>query len=143
MINLNELKVGDYVMVEFEGGMRRGEVRRLNKDEKQVCVETEVQDFWYEPIHLFPLPLNDEQLLLLNFTKDEMANGTVKYKKGSFRLVIPAKDNFSTVEIWYREDKRHNPNIHYIHELQNQHLDMTKVHLTDEAVVPYNAGADI
>jgi len=135
MIKFNELQVGDYVIAEYEGSMREGEVMDLNNDEKQVCIQTEVQDFWYEPKHVFPILLNDEQLLRLNFTKEEMPDGSVKYKKGSFRLVIAAKDDFSNIEMWYREDRRHNPNVHYIHELQNHYLQMTKVHLTREIMV--------
>lgn len=134
MIKFSDLKVGDYVMVDFEGGMRRGEIRNLNKDEKQVCVETEVQDFWYEPAHVYPIPLNDEELLRLNFAKEANGTGSVKYKKGAFRLEIPEADNFSKIVIWYREDVRRNPDVHYVHELQNHYLQMTKVHLTDEVI---------
>src|SRR3954447_5729607 len=92
MIKFSELKVGDYVMVDFEGKMWYGEVTDLNRDEKQVCVETEVQEFWYEPEHVYPIPLNDEQLRRLNFTSEENGDGSIKYKKGAFRLVIPEKD---------------------------------------------------
>lgn len=134
MVKFNELQIGNYVMVEYDGKLRNGEVMRLNKDEKQVCVETEVQDFWYEPAKIFPIPLNDEQLMLLNFIKEAGDDGSVKYKKGSFRLVVPEKDNFATLEMWYREDRRRNPNVHFIHELQNHYLQMTKVHLTDEVI---------
>ena len=134
MVKFSELKVGDYVMVDFEGKMWRGEVRNLNRDEKQVCVETEVQDFWYEPEHIYPIPLNDEELMRLNFTKERQEDGSIKYKKGAFRLEIPEQDNFSKITIWYREDIRRHPNVHYIHELQNNYLQMTKVHLTDAVI---------
>jgi hypothetical protein len=133
MIKFSDLKVGDYVMVDFDGKMWNGEVVDLNHDEKQICVETEVQEFWYEPEHVYPIPINDEQLMLLNFTKEEMEDGSVKYKKGAFRLLIPEKNNFSKMEIWYREDIRR-PIMHYVHELQNNYLQMTKVHLTDEVI---------
>ncbi|HRI19685.1 MAG TPA: hypothetical protein PLA68_01970 [Panacibacter sp.] len=134
MIKFNEIKVGDYVVVEYEGQKRDGEVTRLNGDEKQVCVETEVQEFWYETEQLFPIPLSDEQLMKLNFSKEEQGDGSVKYKKGSFRLVTPAKDDFSTLEMWWREDRRLHPNVHYVHQLQNHYLDMTKIHLTKEVM---------
>ncbi|CAN5152679.1 hypothetical protein BH11BAC6_BH11BAC6_02340 [soil metagenome] len=134
MIKFSELKIGDYVMANYEGTMREGEVTRMNGDEKQVCVETDVQDFWYEQEDLFPIAITDESLLKLNFTKEVLPDGVVKYKKGSFRLVIPAENNFSVVEMWYREDKRDHPNVHYIHQLQNQYLQMTKVHLTKEVM---------
>ena len=134
MIKFSELKIGDYVIAEYEGQQRDGEVKRLNGDEKQVCVETDVQEFWYETAHLFPIPLSDEQLIKLNFSKEGQANGSVKYKKGSFRLVVPAKDDFSTLEMWWREDRRIHPNVHYVHQLQNHYLDMTKIHLTNEVM---------
>ena len=126
--------MGGYVMAEYNGQLRRGEVKRLNGDEKQVCVETDVQEFWYETQHLLPLAINDDELLKLNFSKEELPDGTVKYKKGSFRLVIPRKDDFSTLEMWYREDRRQHPNVHYIHQLQNHYYQMTKVHLTNEVM---------
>ena len=134
MIKFSELKVGDYVIAEFEGSRREGEVVRLNGDEKQVCVETEVQEFWYEEEDLYPIPMSDDSLKKLNFAKETMPDGVVKYKKGSFRLVIPKEGDFSVVEMWYREDRRDHPNVHYIHQLQNQYYQMTKVHLTDEVI---------
>lgn len=134
MIKFNELKQGDYVIGEFEGTRWEGEVTRLNGAEKQVCVDTGVQQFWFEQEQLFPIPINDEQLLKLNFKKEEMPDGSVKYKKGSFRLLVPVKDDFSSFVMWYREDHRNHPDIHYLHQLQNHYLQMTKIHLTKEAV---------
>lgn len=134
MIAYNEIKVGDYVIAEFEGKEFPGQVTRLNGDEKQVCVETDVQEFWFEPRNLHPIPISHESLVSLNFAREEMPDGTIKYKKGSFRLLLPEKDNFFHVEMWYREDKRHHPEIKYIHQLQNHYLQMTKVHLTKEVM---------
>jgi hypothetical protein len=136
MIPIHELKVGDYVIAEFEDTKWEGEVERLNTDEKQICVRTEVQDFWYDEEQLFPIPLSDESLLRLNFVREESPDGSVKYKKGSFRILIRDKNDFSSYkEIWYREDRRDNPDIRHIHLLQNQYLQMTKVHLTNEVMV--------
>ena len=59
----------------------------------------------------------------------------MKYKKGSFRILIFDKNDFAAYkEVWYREDRRDNPDIRYIHQLQNQYLQMTKVHLTDQVM---------
>lgn len=135
MIKFHELKTGDFVLAEYEGQQRMGEVTRLDRDNKQAEVETDVQAFWYEPEHLYPVPISDESLAWLNFTKEEMPDGSVKYKKGSFRVLIPRKNDFSAIEIWYREDKRYQPDVHYIHQLQNHYLQMTKVHLTREVMV--------
>lgn len=134
MIKFNEVKIGDFVLAEYNGELWQGEVTELNGDEKQVCVLTEVQAFWYEPQHLQGLPLNDAALLKLNFSKHVNDDGTVKYSKGPFRLVTPKEGDFSHIDMWYREDRRHNPDVHYVHQLQNHYLQMTKVHLTEELV---------
>ena len=134
MIKFNDIKIGDFLQAEYEGKLWDGEVVLLNGDEKQVCVETEVQEFWFEIDKLQPIPLNESALFKLNFTKHINDDGSVKYSKGSFRLVTPKAGDFSHFEMWYREDRRHNPDVHFVHQLQNQYLDMTKVHLTTEAV---------
>jgi hypothetical protein len=135
MVKFNDIQIGDFLIGEFEGKRWYGEVTNLNGDEKQICLETEVQEFWFEQEHLFAIPLSDEELLRLNFTKHENEDGSVKYMKGAFRMVLPHKGDFSHFEMWYREDKRHNPDVHYVHQLQNMYLQMTKVHLTDEVMV--------
>jgi len=132
MIKFNEIKVGDYVVVGYEGQKWEGQVTGLNGDDKQVCVETEVQEFWYDGEDLYPIPITDESLRALYFVREDLPDGSVKYKKGSFRILIPKKDDFSNLEMWYREDRRHRPDVHYLHQLQNHYLQMTKIHLTKE-----------
>ena len=132
MIKFSEIKIGDYVRAEYEGKTWEGEVTRLNGDEKQVEVKTEVQSFWFETDKLHPIVLNEDVLLNLGFKKHVNDDGSVKYMKGSFRIVTPVADDFSRMEMWYREDRRHNPDVHHVHQLQNQYLDMTKIHLTDD-----------
>ena len=132
MIKFQDLKVGDYVLAEQDGTTWQGEVNNLNRDEKEICVDNGVQEFWFKAEQLTPLPLNEEQLMKLQFQKEEMEDGTVKYKKGAFRILIPQKDDFSKFEVWYREEKRQILQPISVHELQNHHLEMTKVHLTDE-----------
>lgn len=134
MIKFSDIRIGDYLKAEYEGKMWDGEVVRLNGDEKQVCVQTEVQEFWFSPDHLYPIELNDGSLLKLGFQKQQQEDGSVKYLKGSFRIVAPRAGDFNSIEMWYREDRRHHPDVHFIHQLQNQYLDMTKVHLTSEPV---------
>ena len=132
MIKFNEIKIGDFVMGEYDGKLWQGEVTGLNGDEKQIGVQTDVQQFWFDEQHLQPLPLTEEQLLKLNFTKEVAEDGSVKFSKGAFRLVIKGQNDFSHIDMWYREDRRHNPDVHYVHQLQNHYAQMTKVHLTTE-----------
>jgi hypothetical protein len=77
---------------------------------------------------MFSVPLDETQLLKLGFTREDI-EGAVKYKKDSFRLVTPKKDDFSNIEMWWREDRRHFNFPIGVHQLQNLHLSMTKVHL--------------
>ncbi len=131
MIKFNDIKIGDYVQAEYEGKRWDGEVIGLQKDQHLVQVLTEVQDFWFDPEQLFPIPLTIQSLLKMNFQPTMVEDGSVKYMKGAFRIVTPTlHDDFSHFEMWYREDKRHNPHVKFVHELQNQYYDMTKVHLT-------------
>ena len=130
MIKFHDIRIGDFVRAEYEGKVWEGEVTRLNGDEKQVCVETDVQEFWFEPEHLRPIPINDESLASIGFEKEVLPDGEVKYKKDAFRILLHRPDSFSHFDMWYREDKRHHPDVHFIHQLQNHYLDMTKVHLT-------------
>jgi hypothetical protein len=134
MIKFNEIKTGDFLMGEYEGKMWEGEVTKLNGDEKQVCLATDVQEFYFETGNLYPIPINDEVLRKLSFLREDMPDGSVKYKKGSFRMLIQKADDFSHMDIWYRDDKRINPQIQYVHQLQNQYYQMTKVHLTKEPI---------
>jgi hypothetical protein len=134
MIKFNEIKIGNFVLAEYERTVWEGEVTRLNGDEKQVCVETDVQEFWFEQEHLFPIPITNEQLLKLNFTKHLNEDGSAKYSKGAFRIEVDVNEDFSMLELWYREDKRMHPDVHYLHQLQNHYFEMTKVHLTREMV---------
>ena len=134
MIKFNEIKMGDFLEGEYEGKRWEGEVVNLNGNEKQVCLATEVQEFWFETDDLYPIPISDEALQKLAFTKEELPDGSVKYKKGTFRMLICKPDDFSHMDIWYRDDKRINPQIQYIHQLQNQYSQMTKVHLTSEPI---------
>ena len=128
MIRFNDLKPGDLVLAEYEGEKTRGVVTDLNKEDKEVCVETAVQQYWYSPEDLYPIPLTDEQLQLLGFTKTENGNG-VKYMKDSFRIQVPVRNDFSNMEIWWREDRRHLTQPISVHELQNHYYQMTKVEL--------------
>ncbi|HVW63305.1 MAG TPA: hypothetical protein VHC48_24810 [Puia sp.] len=128
MIRFHELKVGDYVLADFEGQRSEGEVIGLNEGDKMASVQTSVQDFWYTPDQLYPIALDDNQLMQLGFEKEAFEAG-VKYKRGPFRILLPAPGNFSHFEMWYREDRRHIAQPIYVHELQNHYRQMTKVEL--------------
>lgn len=127
MLKFAELKEGDTVRIEDEGITREGTVVNISREEKQVLINNGVQDFWYDLDQVHPIPLSDEQLTRLGFVK-EVDGNTVKYMKGPFRMVI-LNDDFSDIEMWYREDRRHFNSPIGVHHLQNLYLDMTKVPL--------------
>ncbi|HWC53738.1 MAG TPA: hypothetical protein VG676_09155 [Chitinophagaceae bacterium] len=128
MLKIGELKQGDIIMVNDDGVMREGTVVSLDHPENLALVDNGIQEFWYDAEEMFPLPLDENQLMKLGFEKME-SDGSVKYMKGAFRLVTPKKGDFTNIEMWYREDRRHFNVPLSVHELQNLHLDMTKVHL--------------
>lgn len=132
MIKFSELKVGDFVIADNDGDSKRGEITNLNGDEKQACVDTG-QEFWYEKEQLYPIPVSDKELTDLQFHKQVNADGTVKYSKGAFRLLIAKEGDFSHMELWYRDEARHITHEINVHNLQNHFYEMTKVHLNDES----------
>lgn len=134
MIKFGELKTGDYVLAESDGQTWRGEVTNFNHDEKEVCVDNGIQEMYYKTENLYPLPVDDEQLLKLKFTRHLNEDGSVKYSKGAFRILIPHEGDFSHYEIWYKDETRVITQPIPLHTLQNHYAAMTKVHLTDEVI---------
>jgi hypothetical protein len=134
MIKFSELKQGDYVLAESDGQAWRGEVTNFNNDEKEICVNNGIQEMYFLEEDLYPLPLDEEQLLKLKFSKHVKEDGSVKYMKGAFRLQIPEQDDFSHFEIWYRDEKRIITHPIPVHVLQNHYTAMTKVHLTEQPI---------
>jgi hypothetical protein len=128
MLKIGELQPGDIINVNDDGVEREGTVVSLSHEEHQALVDNGIQEFWYSPEDMKPIPVDENQLKQLGFVKEE-ANGTVKYKKDSFRLVIPKEGDFSHIEMWWREDRRHFNFPIGVHQLQNLHHDMTKVPL--------------
>ena len=128
MLKIGNLKQGDIICVDDAGTKREGTVVSTSREENQALVDNGVQEFWYSPEDMYPLPLDEKQLMKFGFEKEE-ADGVVKYKKDSFRLVTSGKGDFSTIEMWWREDKRHFEFPLGVHDLQNLHLDMTKIPL--------------
>lgn len=134
MIKFNDLKQGDYVLAANEGEEWQGEVTDFNFNEKEVCVYTGIQEFWFKSDKLFPIPLDEGQLIKLKFTKQVNEDGSVKYLKGAFRIQTHSQGDFSNFEMWYRNEKRVMIHPIAVHELQNHYAEMTKVHLTDDAI---------
>ncbi|HWK06618.1 MAG TPA: hypothetical protein VNS58_23445 [Puia sp.] len=132
MIKFHELKVGDIVLAEYEGQRSEGEVIGLDGEDKEVNVQTSVQDFWFTPDNLYPIALDEDQLFKFQFERQEYGDGSVKYLKGPFRILLSQKGDFSHFEMWYREDRRHIKQPLSVHELQNHYHSMTKVDLTRE-----------
>jgi hypothetical protein len=130
MIPMHELRVGDVVVAEFEGQRRDGEVAGLAEADRLVSVDTGVQAFWYSPNDLYPIVLDEDQLMAFGFEKQNMPDGSVKYLKGPFRILLSQPGNFSNFEMWYREDRRHIQQPLSVHMLQNHYHQMTKIDLT-------------
>ncbi len=129
MLKIGNLKAGDIILLNDEGVEREGQVVEISHEENQALIDNGIQEFWFSPEEMQAIPLDEDQMMKLGFTSEE-ENGSVKYKKDSFRLVTPRKGDFSNVEMWWREDRRHFNIPLCVHELQNLYLDMTKVQLS-------------
>lgn len=129
MLKIDELKPGDIIKVNDEGVEREGTVLEISHEEHEALVDNGIQEFWYTQEEMSPIPLDEEHLMKLGFEKEELEDGSLKYKKGAFRLVIHKKGDFSNIDMWYREDRRHFNYQISVHQLQNLHLQMTKVPL--------------
>lgn len=129
MIKISDLQEGDVIKVLDEGVERDGVVADVSREENQACIDNGIQEFWYGPEQLHPLPMTEDRLIhVLGFEKEDTAEGT-KFKKGAFRLLVKDPGNYTNIDLWYREDHRHFNHPLYLHELQNLHLQMTKVPL--------------
>ncbi|MFN2437934.1 MAG: hypothetical protein ABR503_01965 [Chitinophagaceae bacterium] len=129
MIKLTDLKEGDIVHVLDEGVEREGIITNINRDGNMACVNNGIQDFWYPVQEIIPVPVTEDKLInTLGFDKMETEDG-IKYMKGPFRVLIHDPGNNTHIDLWYREDRRHFNHPLYLHELQNHHLQMTKVPL--------------
>ena len=131
MVKINELKEGDLVMAEYDGQWKEGEILQVDKLDAKACITTAPeQEFWFDEKHIKPILLDESYLFKLGFQKHANDDGSVKYLKGAFRVLIHQPGSFSNFEMWYREDKRHISSAINVHEFQNKYLDMTKIHLT-------------
>jgi hypothetical protein len=128
MVKITDLKPGDVVKVIDEGVERDGIVEEISREENMACINNGVQEFWYPPEEIVPVPLTEQQLLMLGFERQVNDDG-VKYLRGPFRVLVHDPGNYTNLEIWYREDRRHFDHPLYVHELQNHYLQMTKVPL--------------
>ena len=133
MIQFHELRMGDFVLVEFDGRRTEGEVIGLNGADREIQVRTgDDQEFWYTPNDLYPIALDDGQLMQFGFERQVLPDGKIKYLKGPFRILLSEKGDFSDFEMWYREDRRHITQSLSVHGLQNHFHGMTKIDLVRE-----------
>lgn len=132
MISLHDVKTGDTVLVEYEGNKIEGHVLEVNREDKQVCVQTGEQEFWYELKDLYPLPLNEEQLLKLKFKQDEsLSNGSGArvYVRGPFSVKLYELDGHEAIRLDYRDEHREIKSSITVNQLQNHYQEMTNFHL--------------
>lgn len=129
MVNIADLKEGDVLHVLDGDVEREGVVCGVSKEERLVCVDNGIQEFWYPFEDIRPVPFTAQRLVdVFGFEKDDTPEGE-KFKKGAFRVLVHDPGNNTNLDIWYREDHRHFDHPIYLHELQNLHLEMTKVPL--------------
>ena len=83
MLKIGDLKPGDIIVVDDAGVKREGVVVKTNYEEHQALVNNGIQEFWYSPEEMHPVPLDEDQLAKFGFVREEI-DGAVKYKKRLF-----------------------------------------------------------
>lgn len=131
MINLHDVKAGDTVLVNYEGNTVEGQVLEVNREDKQVCVQTGEQEFWYDLDALFAIPLNEDQLLKLKFRKEGTENGNGRiYVRGPFSVKLYELGNGQpATRLDYRDEHREIKESITVNQLQNHYHEMTNFHL--------------
>ena len=133
MIRLQDVKVGDAVLVAYEGALIEGKVLEVNHEDKQVCVLThEQQEFWYTLDDLYPIPVDETQLLRLKFKKEEAlsTNGSgAVYVRGPFSVRIYKQEGQEITRLDYRDEHREIKGALTVNQLQNHYHGMTNFHL--------------
>lgn len=132
MIRMSQIKKGDYFIANNHGDLKIGEVVGLNVYNNQVCIDEGITEYWYDIDQLTPIMLSEKELYKLKFTRINNIDGTIKYSKGAFRILIPKEGDFSRMKIWYRDEYRIFFEPVTVDQLQNHFFEMTKVHLNDE-----------
>jgi hypothetical protein len=132
MINLHDVKAGDTVLVEYEGEKREGLVVEVNREDKQACIQTGEQEFWYDLTDLYSLPLDEEQLFKLKFTKeniDPAPDNRRLYVRGPFSVMFHTLDGREATRLDYRDEHREIKGTLTVNQLQNHYHEMTNFHL--------------
>lgn len=131
MINLHDVKAGDTVLVNYEGNTVQGQVLEVNREDKQVCVQTGEQEFWYDLDALYAIPLNEDQLLKLKFKKEGTENGDGRiYVRGPFSVKLYELGNGQpATRLDYRDEHREIKESITVNQLQNHYHEMTNFHL--------------
>jgi hypothetical protein len=131
MINLHDVKAGDTVLVDYEGNTVEGQVLEVNREDKQVCVQTGEQEFWYDLDVLHAIPLNEDQLLKLKFKKEGAENGNGRiYVRGPFSVKLYELGNGQpATRLDYRDEHREIKESITVNQLQNHYHEMTNFHL--------------
>jgi hypothetical protein len=135
MITLHELQAGDTVLASYDGQTLEGRVTQVDHASKQACVltnEAENIEFWYDLNNLYPILVDEAQLLKHDFHKDDALsqNGSAVYVRGPFSVKItriPGEDQH--IDLHYRDETRMLKGEITMNELQNHYHDMTNFHL--------------
>lgn len=122
MVNMREIKAGDLFWSDFEGKRSIGEVIDTDIGQGKVLMAEGDNEFWYDIVDLFPIPIGDEVLGDLGFIKGDKEGARIEFKRGPFSIL-----KLDSGETWlmYRDEVRHLSKLEYLHELQHHHRAMT------------------
>ncbi|HVI49016.1 MAG TPA: hypothetical protein VM802_29390 [Chitinophaga sp.] len=133
MINLHHLKSGDTVLTKYAGVDRTGQVLQVDHEDKKALVLTDDDnEFWFDLDNLYPIHLDEQALLKLQFHKDEAQSGNSRgmlYVRGPFSVRFYGENNDPRLVLNYRDETRALKENITLNELQNHYHQMTNFHL--------------
>ena len=62
MLNINELRKGDYVLAKNLGDIFEGEVYDISRPHRMVCVADKINRYWYKLADILDISLDERQL---------------------------------------------------------------------------------
>ena len=63
MVRITEFKEGDIVHVMDAGVERIGVVTDITREDNMVCVDNGIQELWFAPEDIIPVPLTEDQMV--------------------------------------------------------------------------------
>jgi hypothetical protein len=120
MVNLYELRIGNFFEIELEPAGKR-KIKKVSEiRQKQVLLE----ETWYPLIRLITIPITEEILVACGFAKFKWITESNVFTRDNFNCILD--ENGLQV---FGSDYNNLKPVKYLHELQNLYFDLKQKEL--------------